>query len=163
MLETTVKVGKVGEMNYQNEGFEKGLQYQRFICNKLGLIDYKSTKEQYELGETLFGVEIKFDDIMKSTNNLWIEMEEKTNSDNDIWVKSGIQRQDNSWLYLIGDYTRAFCFVKNALIEYQMWHNKELPVIINNTLTSKGFLLPIKIAKEICAKDFELVGESLIV
>lgn len=154
MPEVKDQIGKDGGMNYQNEGFEKGLRYQEFVCKMLGLVDYKKEQEQYDFGETLFGVEIKFDDIMQNTGNLWIETAEKRNSNNDNWIDSGIKRQDNSWLYLIGNYKKAFCFLKNALIEYQAWHNKELPIVKNNSLTSQGFLLPTLIAKEICVKEF---------
>jgi len=67
--------------NYQ-ENYEKGLEYQDFIveilAEKYGLIipNYSSKKYQYDVGENKQGIEIKFDDRLKETGNLYIEIAE---------------------------------------------------------------------------------------
>lgn len=93
------------------EMLEKGLEYQDFITDMLlseigiSLSTYSSKKYQYSVGENKQGIEIKFDDRYKETGNLYIEIKEKSNAINANYVDSGIYRSDNTWLYVIGDYT----------------------------------------------------------
>lgn len=127
---------------------DKGMAFQKFICEYFGLVDYKTASEQYDIGETKFGVEIKFDDILEMTGNLWIEIAEKRFTTNPDWIDSGINKNDNSWLYLIGNYNEAFCFSKKQLksmLEMEMVEVRE-----NKAATSKGFLLSKEKALSYC-------------
>jgi len=123
---------------------EKGLQFQDFITDVLikelgiSLSTYNSKKFQYLKGENKQGFEIKFDDKFKITKNIYIEIAEKSNPKNYEYVKSGIYRNDNTWLYLIGDYECIYIFSKKHL---QLMHNMNKYKLVQ-TLTSQGFLVP---------------------
>jgi len=123
---------------------EKGLQFQDFITDVLikelgiSLSTYNSKKFQYLKGENKQGFEIKFDDKFKITKNIYIEIAEKSNPKNYEYVKSGIYRNDNTWLYLIGDYECIYIFSKKHL---QLMHNMNKYKLVK-TSTSQGFLVP---------------------
>lgn len=93
---------------YYQDQLEKGLQYQDFVADKLynigwSLNCYSSKKYQYEKGESRSGIEIKFDNQMKNTHNLYIEYAEKSHPNNKIYIPSGIERVDNTIIVCIGD------------------------------------------------------------
>jgi hypothetical protein len=107
--------------NKHKDSFEIGLEFQDYIITLLikdhGIViqPYSSKKYQFEIGESLQGYEIKYDarstgdcthGYCKATNNVAIEVDEKTNANNENWVKSGIFREDNTTHYLIGNYHR---------------------------------------------------------
>jgi hypothetical protein len=143
--------------NYK-EMLQKGLEYQDFITDLLlkeigiSLSTYSSKKYQYDIGENKQGIEIKFDDRYKETGNLYIEVEEKSNANNWYYVNSGIYRNDNTWLYLIGDYNEVFIFSKKQLI---ILHEKNIYKLVK-TPTSIGFLIPKNDAEKYSIKKFEL-------
>jgi len=134
------------------EKFEAGIQYQDWVVEKLydaglPIISYSSKKYQYMIGENKAGMEIKLDRNWAKTGNLYIEIAEKSNCNNANFIDSGIYRNDNTWLYLIGDYTKIFIIAKSFL---KILHKKKKyrEVLIS---TSKGFLLPVKDAEELYA------------
>ena len=142
--------------DYYQECLQKGLEYQDFVFTQLRSMDgmpiflgaYASEKYQYKKGESLSGLEIKFDDKFHETGNLFVEYKEKTAPSNEIFVPSGIMRNDNTWLYLIGDYEQAFVFAKNTLREYCSTHDEKLEKRLSSTKTSWGYLLPVKQVKK---------------
>uniref|UniRef100_A0A6M3LG26 Uncharacterized protein n=1 Tax=viral metagenome TaxID=1070528 RepID=A0A6M3LG26_9ZZZZ len=148
------------EMNYKeyyNKQKEIGLEYQDFVgeilCqNGIVIMNYVSKKYQFSSGENKMGVEIKHDKMFRDTGNLYIELEEKSNPDNKNYIKSGIKRNDNTWLYVIGDYKTIYIFPKNLLLKL----SEEYEPIENNTKTSIGFLLPIKEAEKHNAKVIKI-------
>lgn len=95
------------------------------------------------------GIEIKFDDKMDKTGNIYIETAEKSNPKNPRYVDSGIYRIDNSWLYLTGNYSSIFIFGKQHL--KLMSEKGNFRTV--QTDTSKGFLVPISDAKKYCLKE----------
>jgi len=121
---------------------EIGHEYQEFIGEKLGFTNYQTADEQYNIGENKVGIEIKFDNNMKNTGNLFIETAEKRNADNERWIASGIMRVDGCWGYLIGDYTEAYLFLKKHLKNLQAKYPFNFPIITIGVKTSRGFLLP---------------------
>jgi ribosomal protein L37AE/L43A len=136
-------------MNEDYKGkYIEGLEYQDFIAEKfyeigIPIVSYGSKKYQYTKGENRNGIEIKYDMKFKDSGNLYIEIAEKQNENNENYVTSGIFRNDNSWLYVIGDYEEIFIFGKKHLQAiYKQNRYKEV-----ETPTSKGFLLPVKDAK----------------
>lgn len=144
---------------YYKEKLEGALEFQDFVlstlhANGLSVVQFSSKKYQIEHGETSGGIEIKHDEMYKKTGNLYIEIAEKAHPSNKNYAYSGIYRNDNSWLYAIGDYETFFIFAKSTLKllhrskthEYQ---RKEIP-------TSKGFLLPHKDAEKFAAKVFRM-------
>lgn len=91
----------------------------QYVMKKYGLIIQCccSKKWQYEVGESLGGIEIKYDKVSMATGNLYIEIAEKSNEDNEGYVPSGIYRKDNTWLWIIGC-EKVFIFSKRHLIRY---------------------------------------------
>ena len=147
MLGKKGKDGIVGEMSYYNDMLKEGLEYQDFIFDllyKLGLplISYSSKMYQINKGENKSGIEIKYDKKFSKTGNFWIEFLEKSNVNNEKWIKSGIDRDDNTWLYLMGDYEVIYVFSKRHLKMHKerLKKNGSRPMY-NNMNTSVGFLL----------------------
>jgi hypothetical protein len=147
---------------YQTE-FARGKAYEDFIKELfkselfIDLTFYQTQCQQFNIGETAQGFEIKFDERSLETSHLWIEYMEKSNHRNAAFVDSGIRRSDNTWLYCIGNYSRVFVFSKkilNLLHESNRYENKEIP-------TSRGFVLPISEAKKFCAKEIIAPPEFL--
>ena len=149
---------------YYKDMLEAGMQYQDFVSDQLRKGEpcifigaYSSRKYQFEHGESASGIEIKFDDKMKSTGNLYIEVAEKSNPDIEEYTNSGIMRDDKTWLYLIGDYERAFLFSKNQLknIYLDKPNYKKRGIREVKTATSIGILYPIESAmKAMCLHQF---------
>ena len=71
---------------------------------------------QVKSGENMMGVEIKRDNLWRKSGNFYIETAEKHNV-NGNFVPSGIMRQDNTWLYVIGDERTFYVLPKKALVE----------------------------------------------
>jgi hypothetical protein len=143
-----------GYEKYYSESLEKGLRYQDFVAAKLyergiPLVSFQSRKYQKEHGENKAGIEIKFDDRMKSTGNVYIEIAEKANPVNPYYVASGIYRDDNSWLYVIGNYEVIYAVPKTTLkLLHTSARRQYKPV---ETPTSKGFLVPVCDAEKYAA------------
>tara|TARA_R110002012_G_scaffold280_9_gene1109 strand:+ start:946 stop:1419 length:474 start_codon:yes stop_codon:yes gene_type:complete len=150
------------EKEYYNNKLEEGKKYELFIKEQLykqknfKLNLFESKLDQYNIGESLEGIEIKFDNKMKYTKNVYIEFAEKTNSNNKDWINSGIFRNDNTHSWIIGNYNKAYIFWKIAL--QQIFKNKKYLKEVE-TKTSKGVLLnkemikKFKIGKLIFNKD----------
>lgn len=135
---------------YYKEKLEQGQEYQDFVSVvmieklKIPLSFFGSKKYQYGVGENQQGIEIKFDDRLEETGNLYIEVAEKTKAENQQYISSGVMRNDNTWLYLIGNYNEIFIFDKKILKRmYLSRKHKEVEIP-----TSKGFLLKREVAKE---------------
>lgn len=130
---------------YYREMLEVGGEFQDFVIDlllrELGLAIsmYSSRRYQATRGESAQGVEIKFDRKLHETGNLYIEVAEKTRPENPDWVPSGIYRNDNSWLYAIGDYTILYLFSKKWL--QRLHASGKYDVITIDRGTSRGFLL----------------------
>lgn len=131
---------------YRNIKFKAGLLYQDFIVDLcwqtigLAIVQYVSEEYQKTVGESRTGAEIKFDEKYGETHNLWIETKEKSHPQggrNGEYVPSGINRGDNSWLYIIGNYDTVYIFQKTIL--QILSHDHQIRE--NNTKTSLGFLL----------------------
>jgi hypothetical protein len=135
------------------EKLERGLQFQDFVTDVLfnelfiPLSTYQSRKYQLK-GENKQGFEIKFDDRYKETGNIYIEVSEKSNANNPNYIDSGIFRQDNTWLYIIGNYEVLFIFGKKIL---KLLHDSDRYRKVQ-TATSNGFLIPDNDAKKYCLK-----------
>ena len=146
--------------NYYNENFEKGLQFQDFVINTLikrqclVLSPLMSNNAQVYVGETLQGFEIKYDarctgdNKTQATNQLSIEIAEKQVKENEYYVPSGIYRDDNSWMYIQGNYQQFWIFSKKMLqVLHKTKNYKEASMP-----TIKKFYLPLDHADYYCAK-----------
>jgi len=141
---------------YYKTKLEEALQYQDFVMEVLmkehGLIIscFSSKKYQYAKGESLQGFEIKHDQKLETTGNLYIETQERTSIHND-YVASGIYRNDNSWIYIIGNYHKIFIFGKRHLrtvFERGILNGIPIEEKEIGRHTSKGFLVPAIYAEE---------------
>jgi len=132
-------------MTYYTDMILKGGNYATFIYKwlkerkNISVKNYDTKEEQFNIGENDKGIEIKYDDWFARTGNLWIEIKERTKTNKE-YVFSGIYRNDNTRFYLIGDYRKAYVFVKKQLQDIQQ--NYKLRE--NNMKTSWGYLLPEK-------------------
>jgi hypothetical protein len=146
---------------YYEEKLQQGLYYQDFVIEQLykiglPLISYSSKEFQNRIGENKAGIEIKNDQKFRQTNNFYIEVSEKSNANNLQYVKSGIYRNDNTWLYLIGDFKSIYIFSKKQLIllyEKKIFRKVETP-------TSIGYLLPLKNSEKYCIKKIGVINEN---
>lgn len=147
---------------YFASAIERGFDYQDFVAEQLYrvgivLVNFQGRPAQGDRGENLLGLEIKFDDVFATTGKLWIEVEEKRNASQTLWARSGIYRDDPSWLYGIGNRREFFIFGKRQLQREcgsGTWIIRE-----NKTATSRGFLLPRSRAIELAEKmiAFDLI------
>jgi hypothetical protein len=142
---------------YYAEKLQQGLEFQDFVTDILfnelfiPLSTYQSKKYQLK-GENKQGIEIKYDDRYKETGNIYIELSEKSNALNSSFVDSGINRSDNTWLYIIGDYTVLYIFGKKLL--RGMHASKKYREV--STSTSKGFLIPRNDAEKYALKIIKI-------
>jgi len=140
--------------NYYKEMLKLGLEYQDFVVeqlykNGLPIVSYSSKMYQIKMGENKPGFEIKFDRKFKETGNFYIETFEKSDARNPNFIRSGIFRDDNTWLYIVGDYFSIFVFSKKQL--RLIYETKSRKIKLVTTPTSKGFLLPVGYAKKFLA------------
>jgi hypothetical protein len=142
---------------YYKEKLQEGLQFQDIVTEALYqrgiiVIGYASQKYQQTKGENMLGAEIKRDGKFRETGNLYIEMSEKTHPDKPDYIPSGIFREDNSWLFVIGDEKLIYIFSTKylqMLITSKGYAKVEKP-------TSRGFLMPLIEADKYCIRKIEL-------
>ena len=130
---------------------------QRKMCLKLTPVDSENLQKEI-LCDTQEGFEFKYDRKFKETGNLWIEIEEKRNPAQEKYVPSGILREDNGWIYCIGNYDKLFFFPKQELVN--MYNSGEARIIENNEKTSRGFLIDTLTAKTTCAIELTCLDKT---
>ncbi|MEJ7871742.1 MAG: hypothetical protein WKF67_05750 [Rubrobacteraceae bacterium] len=145
---------------YRARMSEKATEFEDFVFDLLrkhGLTvnRYVSRKWQYGVGECSGGIEVKFDDRMRETDNVYIEVAEKAQpNESRAYSPSGIYRNDNSWLYVIGDYYTVYVFAKKTLQHLHKsgrYEQKSKP-------TSLAFVLPKAKAELHAARVFRGEG-----
>ena len=130
------------------DSLEKGLAFQDFVCIVLAqrhivLQNIGSKKFQIEVGENLQGFEIKLDRRCGDTGRLSIEVAEKSSRDVLWWTPSGIMREDNSILYIQGNYDCFWVFGKNWL---RRWLEEKSPQVEDFNGTIRRFFLDNEVA-----------------
>lgn len=136
--------------------FEEALEFQDFVTDlllkELGLVisNYSSKYWQYNFGENRQGIEIKLDKRILETNNVSIEVAEKSRADIQQWTPSGIMREDNTWLYVQGNYEIVFIFGKSFI--RQLYLAKYADKVWEPKKTIRTFLLPIQVANKYALK-----------
>ena len=150
--------------NVHNNSLEIGHEFQDFIVERLikdmgiSVSIFQSKKYQFSKGESLQGVEIKYDARSTGdctyykctpTGNVGIEIAEKSRAELYKWSESGIYRLDNSWLYIVGNYDCAWVFSKKHLV---LMHKTGKYKEISTLPTLRSMLLPINDADAYCAK-----------
>lgn len=145
--------------SYYKDRLEKGIEFQDYVHSLLYdigivVIQYQSRRFQFERGENSGGIEIKFDERLDDTGNLYIETAEKSHPLKPHFVPSGIYRLDNGWLYAIGNYSKVYLFVTRHL---RWLHDRhQCPEV--QTPTSRGFLLPEGTAQKYAARILSQPG-----
>lgn len=140
--------------DYYREQLQEAQEFQDFVARELwhrlgvALVNYQSQKYQQRFGENECGWEIKYDKKRATTGNLYFETAEKSHPDNSEYVTSGIYRNDNTWMYCIGDYVLLYVFPKKWLVRAHKSGKFPEP---EPTGTSKGFLISEKQAREAAA------------
>lgn len=148
--------GSVKYKAYYTAQLENGLRFQDFVAEhllKIGIpiVFYSSLAAQQTKGESVNGIEVKFDGQFARTRNLYIEIAEKNSPDRPAFTPSGIFRPDNTWLWVIGDYSTLFLFAKTTLMNYALKSPHKV-----KTATSEAVLLKEKTARRWAAKVIEI-------
>lgn len=147
---------------YYEHQLEDALMFQDFVTDRfyergLVVVTYASKEYQHKVGENKIGIEIKYDHRFRETGNLFIETAEKSHPSLEHYSPSGIYREDNSWLYAIGDKGLLFLFAKRRLQEIEHhYQHAEIP-------TARGFKLPLQDAKRYALQvyEFENLGPEM--
>lgn len=143
--------------------FEEALEFQDFVVDLLlkeiglAVTNYSSRYYQLNYGENKQGIEIKLDRRMTETGNVSIEVAEKSNINVVTWTNSGIMRNDNSWLYVQGNYELVFIFDKKLLL--RLYHGRYKNKVIELP-TIRKFHLPIKEARIYALKEMACKNET---
>lgn len=142
-------------MGYGNYGgysamYAAGREYEDFVQGWLlrergvTVTYYRTQREQYEIGESVEGYEVKYDSRCWDSKRLSIEVAEVAGGEG--LVPSGINRDDNTIYYCQGSYRVLFVFRKAALIEWQRERDPETTIKFG---TIKTFYLPFDEAERI--------------
>ena len=115
---------------------------------------YRSKHFQFGVGESRQGVEFKLDSRCTETGRLSIEVAEKANADSDVWVPSGIMRDDNTILYVQGNSEKVWIFSKKFL--RQLFYARGPAVseygLVPSRPTVRRFFMPISDADKYSIK-----------
>lgn len=142
--------------DYYAYNLERGITFQDYVLRALQVlgwvfINYSSKYFQFRVGENSAGIEIKYDSLMCSTGNLYVETGEKR-PDRTWYVPSGICKVDNSIFYVIGDYSTFFLFTKRELLRlYERNQTENLFRTVEQS-TTKGILIPMRVAHQVALK-----------
>lgn len=113
-------------------------------------------KRQFK-GENEFGIEIKHDDKIQETKNIYIEYD-ALSKDGTKFIEGGITKEDNSIYWLIGNETFGyFIFYKRVLYDIYrktvLEHQKIDGCVLKGRRTSHAVAISIKKAREIMIAD----------
>ena len=149
--EQAIKEDRTKRREYEQR-LQVGFEYQDFVMEhlydkyKFRLLCYSSMKYQKKRGESMNGWEIKYDNIMKSTGNLFIETEEKRGYNQEEYVAAGIYKKDNTVVYAIGDYNELYIFNLDVLLKL---HKDGVYEMKENAISrARGFIISKEIAKQ---------------
>lgn len=115
---------------------------------------YRTEREQYEIGESASGIEVKHDRGYARTGNLYIEIAESRHPEMPL-VASGIYRRNNTTTWAIGDYQTLFLLPQRLLIEVH--ESRAHREVWNDSRTSRGYLLPGSVARSMALRIIEEV------
>lgn len=157
------------ENSGHDDSWEVGVEFQDFVClktrelNILSLQNFGSKKYQYQRGENLQGVEIKYDarctghNGTTPTGRLAIELKEKSDKNIKRFTPSGIYRNDKNWLYIQGNQDMFWIFSKKTLRRIYIDNNYKEGYA---RPTSYVFYLPIEDADKYCDYKYNSLDEN---
>lgn len=160
MTDTLTEAVERYDNGYYAEKLEQGLVFQDVITRALYqrgivIVGYSSRRFQNAEGENMLGAEIKRDGNFRETGNLYLEIAEKANPKNRNFIPSGIFRNDNSWLFVIGDEQTVWVF-STKYLRMLCCRYREV-----KSPTSVGRLMPLKDADKYSIRRIDLVDEGL--
>lgn len=136
---------------------QSGYEYQDFVleqCMNIGLVltYFQSRKYQFERGEGKIA-EVKLDTNCTSRGSnkprrLSIEVAEKSRKDNAEFVPSGIYKDDETWLYIQGNWNIIYIFARKDLIALHRTGRYEE----HTEPTLRGFFLEAEEARDVALK-----------
>lgn len=148
---------------YYAQRLAEGKKYELFIKEQLKEklnIDINILNDMYQnSGETIEGYEIKFDDRMKETGNIYIEYAEKRSSKNANYIESGILKNDNTIFFVIGNYSEFFIIDKEVLVK--LYKEKDRNIRFVQIDTSRGFLISKQFASTITPYHIKIEDNNL--
>lgn len=141
-------------MDYKKDWEEKFREAQIFQdyaairLYKKGIMAFPFTSALYQqkVGECVSGIEYKYDRLFRETGNLFIEFEARFTPEQE-FRESGLLRNDNTWLYVIGDFYTLYLLSKRQLLN----EVKFLEEVTNNMGTARGYLLPVSLVENALA------------
>lgn len=145
------------DAGYYSEKLQEGLEFQDVVTRELYMrgvvvVGFSSRRFQNQIGENMLGAEIKRDGNFRKTGNIYLETAEKAHPNNPRYVPSGIMREDNSWLFVIGDEKSVFVFSTKylrLLVAQKNWREVR-------KATSIGTLMPIAEAEKYCLRRIDM-------
>lgn len=136
---------------------EDGLQFQdkvnEYMIKKhnLPIVFFTSAKRQFS-GESFNGIEIKYDRRSLDTLNLFIPYKARNKNGN--WYDTGLNKNDNTIWFIIGNDEYAYMISKNILLGViKNLHSVE-------TLNGQGYLLPKTTAENICCLKLNFLNKE---
>lgn len=171
--EQTGEVKKDNDFEFCNAIGHKFELWVEKECKKYGVELGMYYDDRQFKGENALGLEIKHDDKLKETNNVYIEYEALT-KDESKFYPSGILKKDNCKYWLIGTEEEYYIFRKNDLVKlyeqlasdekkeyYQMKNGKrEWYFGFRERRTSKGIAISREKAKTMMISNN--IGEFLV-
>ena len=147
---------------YYKTKLQAAFEFENFIAEMLKEnysidIDAFLTPEgQYDFGENKLGIEIKNDTLIKKYGNVYIEYAEKSKASNNVFVKSGILKDDNTEYFLIGESDQFYIFRKQRLLEIYKDERRNAKegrpsprgIVFKKIATSMGYVYPVRNAKD---------------
>ena len=135
--------------------FKRGITFESYLSDwfqkekGISLSTYHAEKEQ-QIGENRQGIEIKNDQLYKETGNLFISVKrEYPGYNGSLTIDWGAFKKDNTWLYVIGDKSKHWVFLRKTLQRYYTIKQPELKRSIIKNGFEFGFLLPCNEADKI--------------
>jgi len=135
---------------------EVGQRFESFVLSQFAsrygaiLTPCHTIDSQRRYGDTVFGLEIKFDRKLHLTRNLCIETSSKKDRDQPTFSPDSIFSLSSAWLYGIGDTNEFYIFTTRALRTFAM--SDQFAKYANET--SRGFLIPRERARELAERVF---------
>ncbi len=125
---------------------------------------FYGSSQQYSMGETKVGIEIKCDKLSKSTGNYYFEYQERLHASGP-WVNSGLLKNDNTKYYLYGDIGSITLFAKSTLLQFYqdiVIEHKTIPGCMPKSAkrgTSKGFIVSAQTMKQYALTPAQVARE----
>lgn len=149
---------------------QRASQYESYIMDwfynvkAINLSHYHLKEEQIHKGENRQGIEIKNDQSLKKTGNVFISTKRMYNYNGKVVEHlSGIYK-DQSWMYVIGDKCEHWVFSTKLLKQYFEKYNPELKsgFVSEKKGTEWGFLLSREQADKICIDKYKAQQELVL-